>query len=39
MSKTIVLLLTVVEQGGCADLSHGAFQLEAERDVATGVHT
>lgn len=33
------LVLTIVEQGGGADLSHGSFQLEAERVTAAGVHT
>lgn len=32
------LVLTVVEEWGGADLSDGAFQLEAERVAAAGVH-
>lgn len=33
------LVLTIVEQGGGADLSQGSFQLEAEWVTAAGVHT
>lgn len=39
MTSKYFPVLTVVEQGRKADLSDGAFQLEAERVTAAGVHT